>query len=309
MKVVVTGGLGFVGSNLVQAMNRAGGYRPVLFDDQSLGKPAFVADLRAEIVRGDIRDAAALGAVLEGADAVVHLAADTRVIPSIADPAFNLDVNVVGSFTLLEAMRARSIVRLVSASTGGAIIGEATPPVHEDMPPAPLSPYGASKLAVEGYCSAYAASYGMRCSSLRFSNVYGPRSFHKGSVVATFLRAILNGRPLEVYGDGSQTRDYVYAGDLCVGILAALERGATGPLQLGTGVPTSINGLIAALREVTGRPFEVIHHPARPGEVLHTHCRIDRARAAIGYDPRTPLEEGLAATWAWFLDHADRFRG
>ena len=151
-----------------------------------------------------------------------------QVIPSVEKPQFNFDVNVIGSFNVLEAARASGIKRVVSASTGGAIIGEVTPPVHEAMVPHPMSPYGASKLAVEGYCSAFSASYGLNAISLRFSNVYGPRSFHKGSVVAEFLRGILHGRPLTIYGDGSQTRDYVFVEDLCEGILAGLTRDVSG---------------------------------------------------------------------------------
>lgn len=307
MKVVITGGLGFIGSNLVARMNAVGGFEAVVFDNQVLGKHAFVAGLDCAFVEGDIRDRGAVDAVLGGADAVVHLAADTRVIPSIENPVFNMDVNVVGSFTVLEAMRAKGVARLVNASTGGAIIGEAEPPVHEGMAPNPMSPYGASKLAVEGYCSAYAASYGMRCASLRFSNVYGPRSFHKGSVVAAFMKNILNGQPLEVYGDGSQTRDYVFVEDLCDGILGALTGGASGPIQLGTGRPTSITELIATLKQVAGSDAVVIHHAFRAGEVLHTYCQIDRARAMIGYDPSTTLADGLARTWTWFVDNRARF--
>ena len=307
MKVVITGGLGFVGSNLVARLNALGGFEAVVFDNQALGKREFVADLDCAFVEGDIRDRAAVDAALEGADAVVHLAADTRVIPSIENPVFNFEVNVVGSFTVLEAMRARGLKRLVSASTGGAIIGEADPPVHEGMPANPMSPYGASKLALEGYASAYAASYGMHCASLRFSNVYGPRSFHKGSVVAAFMKNILNGVALEVYGDGSQTRDYVYVDDLCDGIVGALKGDASGPIQLGTGVPTSVTSLIDTLRQVTGADIEVIHHDFRAGEVLHTHCKIDRAREVIGYDPTTSLADGLTRTWAWFVANRDRF--
>ena len=163
---------------------------------------------------------------LRRVDAVVHLAADTRVIDSIADPTRNFDVNVAGTFGLLNLMREVGVPRLVNASTGGAILGEAPPPVHEEMAPRPASPYGAAKASAEAYCSAFAASYGLDAVSLRFSNVYGPLSFHKGSVVAAFMRRILDDQPLVVYGDGSQTRDYVFVEDLCDGIVVALNSGA-----------------------------------------------------------------------------------
>jgi UDP-glucose 4-epimerase len=302
MRVVVTGGCGFVGVNLAHLLVR-GGHEVVAFDNFVLGRPAHLEGLDIEIVEGDLRDPDALRAVMRGAEAVVHLAADTRVIPSIEDPRFNFDNNVLGTFNLLEAMRAEGVARLVNASTGGAILGEVTPPVHEEMVPRPISPYGASKLACEGYLSAYAGCYGMQAASLRFSNVYGPRSYHKGSVVAHFIKRILAGETLVVYGDGSQARDYILVDDLCRGIAMCLEQGATGVIQMGTGVPTSLDDLIALLRgiaEADGYRVRVRHEDFRAGEIRDTYGRVDRARALLGFEARTPLAEGLAQTWAWF---------
>jgi len=305
MRVLITGGCGFVGANLIAQLNRAGGYAIRVFDNESLGKRQHIAGLEAEFVHGDIRDRPALDKALAGMDAVIHLAADTRVMDSIAAPAFNFEVNVVGSFRLLEAMRAAGITRLVNASTGGAILGETLPPVHEEMVPRPLSPYGAAKLAVEGYCSAFGASYGMKPVSLRFSNVYGPRSFHKGSVVAAFMKRILAGKPVIVYGDGEQTRDYVFVTDLCQGIVAGLTSAAPGVYQLGSGGPLSINGLIAAIAEVVApHRMEVRFEPSRAGEVMQTWCDIAKARGELGYAPATTLGDGLAQTWAWFVQQA-----
>jgi UDP-glucose 4-epimerase len=305
MKVLVTGGAGFIGANLIETLGRRGGCAVTVLDNEVLGRRAFLDGLPCAFAAGDVRDPETLASILPGHDAVVHLAADTRVIESIADPRFNFDNNVVGTYTLLAAMRAAGVRRLVNASTGGAIIGETEPPVHEAMAPRPLSPYGASKLASEGYCSAFTACYGLEAVSLRFSNVYGPRSFHKGSVVAAFMRAIRAGRPLVVYGDGSQTRDYVFAGDLCEGIAACLTGGVTGVYQLGTGVPVSLNALIGAIRSVVGPyPVDVRYEPFRDGEVRYTYCDISRARRDLGYDPPTSLHEGLARTWAWFEDIA-----
>lgn len=300
MKVLVTGGCGFVGSNLVPLLEAAGHGVRVL-DNEAVGRRDRLEGYAGSFVKGDIRDPAALDAALDGIEAVIHLAADTRVIDSIADPAFNFDVNVIGSFRLIEAMRARGITRLVNASTGGAIIGAATPPVHEAMVPNPIAPYGAGKLAVEGLCSAWAGSYGFHAVSLRFANVYGPRSWHKGSVVAAFLRRIAAREPLVVYGDGGQTRDFVYVEDLCQGIMRALEGGYCGVLQLGSGVPVSVNALIAAMVRVTGIAVPVDYRPARTGEIEHTWCDVSRARAALGFAPDTPLDEGLARTWEWFV--------
>ncbi|WP_353229041.1 NAD-dependent epimerase/dehydratase family protein [Novosphingobium sp.] len=302
MNILVTGGCGFIGSNLVPLLESAG-HAVRVFDNQSLGRRDHLGDFAGEFIDGDIRDSAALHAALAGIDAVVHLAADTRVIDSIADPAFNFDVNVVGSFRLLEAMRARGVRRIINASTGGAIMGDVVPPVHEAMVPNPIAPYGATKLAVEGMCSAWAGSYGFAALSLRFANVYGPRSFHKGSAVAQFMKQALKRQPLIVYGDGEQTRDFVYVADLCDGIMRSIASGQSGVLQLGSGVPLSVNRLISAIRAVADPvAVNVEHHPARAGEIAHTWCDVALARARIGFAPDTPLHAGLAATWTWFCE-------
>ncbi len=299
-KILVTGGCGFVGSNLVPRLEKAGHWVRVL-DSEALGRREHLGTFEGEFQRGDIRDSDALDSALQGIDAVIHLAADTRVVDSIHDPLHNFDVNVVGSFRLLQAMRSRGVQRLINASTGGAIIGDVPPPVHEGLVPRPLAPYGASKMAVEGYLSAWSGSYGMRALSLRFANVYGPRSFHKGSVVASFFKEILRGKPLIVYGDGSQVRDFVYVGDLCDGIIRSLDCDVSTVIQLGSGVPVSINHLIDAIRIVVDPlPVTVEYRDARRGEIVETWCDISRARGMLGFDPATPLHDGLRKTWAWF---------
>lgn len=300
MRVLVTGGCGFIGANLVPRL-AAAGWEVRVLDNESMGRREHLDDFTGQFIHGDIRDPAALDVALEGVDAVVHLAADTRVIESIADPAFNFDVNVVGSFRLLEAMRARGIRRLVNASTGGAIIGAATPPVHEAMVPNPIAPYGATKLAVEGLCSAWSGSYGFSTLSLRFANVYGPRSYHKGSVVAAFFRRIADGLPLIVHGDGEQVRDFVFVDDLCDGIMRGIDYAQSGVLQLGSGVPVSVNALIEEMRLVVApQPVAVEYRPARVGEIERTWCDVSRARSELGFAPDTSLAVGLARTWAWF---------
>ena len=214
-RLLITGGCGFIGANLVRRVAELGLARALqVVDDESLGSRAAIAPWDVEFIAGDIRDADLMRRALRGVGAVVHLAADTRVIDSVADPVRNFEINVAGTFGLLNLMREIGVPRLVNASTGGAILGEAPPPVNEQMVPRPTSPYGASKASAEAYCSAFAASYGLNVVSLRFSNAYGPLSFHKGSVVAAFMRRILDGAPLVVYGDGSQTRDYVFVEDL-----------------------------------------------------------------------------------------------
>ena len=171
--------------------------------------------------------------------------------------------------------------------------------MHEEMVPRPASPYGAAKASAEAYCSAFAASYGLDAVSLRFSNVYGPLSFHKGSVVAAFMRRILDDQPLVVYGDGSQTRDYVFVEDLCDGIVVALNSGASGTFQLGSGVGTSLTRLIEQIAAVVGPEHQpaVRHEPFRAGEIRHTWADVTKAREGLGWSPRTALPDGLAHTW------------
>ena len=306
MRILITGGLGFVGCNLIESLNVEGHNEIVVLDNESLGKKAHVTGLNAEVVVGDLRDGKLVDQLVSSADAIVHLAADTRVMDSIDNPKFNFDVNVIGSFNVFEAMRRHGKKRIVYASTGGAIIGEAQPPLHENMVPNPISPYGASKLFLEGYASAYRGSYGMLPIGMRFSNVYGPRSFHKGSVVAAFLKAYLAGERLTVYGDGEQSRDFIYVGDLSRVIIDALSHEKSGVYQLGSGVETSINQLLAVMSDVVGENvFERVDYlPARKGEITKTYCDIALARNTLGFNPKTNLASGLAATWDWFREQS-----
>ena len=300
MKIVVTGGLGFIGTSLIPRLIETCHADVVVLDNMS--NPSGDLDLseQIELVEGDIRDDDAVKACLSGADAVVHLAAHTRVIESIEDPRENFEANVIGTFTLLENMRLAGVQRYVGASTGGAILGEVPPPINEEIAAKPASPYGASKLMAEGYCWAYAQSYGIKAASLRFSNIYGPHSRRKGSVVAAFIKNIRDAGRVTVYGDGSQTRDYLYVDDLCDGIIRAITNDVSGVYQLGYGAPTSVNELIAIIRDVTEVDFEVRYEDFRAGEILHTYCDIARARETFGFDPKTDLRAGVASTWRWF---------
>lgn len=304
-QVLITGGAGFIGVHLADHLLRSGDYAVTVFDNESLGERGNLDLDRVRFVGGDLRSREDLRSALEGQDAVVHLAADTRVMDSIEDPAHNFENNVIGTFNLLEECRAQGVVRIVAASTGGAIVGDVPPPVHERMAAQPTSPYGASKLMLEGYLSAYSGAYGMRGCALRFSNIYGPRSFHKGSVVAHFFKRILAGEPLVVYGDGSQARDFLYVGDLVEGIRVAVDSDAVGAFQLGSGKPTTVNELLELMRSATGRDLDIQYADFRAGEVLQTWCEIDKARDGFGFDPRTSLDEGIRRTWEWFLARSE----
>ena len=228
-KILITGGAGFIGRHLADHLVSHGGYDVTVIDNESLGDRTHLDLDKIRFIHGDLADRDDVRGALEGQDAVVHLAADTRVMDSIENPRHNFDNNVIGTFNLLELSRELGIGRIVAASTGGAILGDVEPPVHEEMAPRPTSPYGASKLMLEGYLSAYSSSFGVSGCALRFSNIYGPRSFHKGSVVAHFFKRILAGEPLIVYGDGSQTRDYLYVGDLVEAIRVAMDSDVDGP--------------------------------------------------------------------------------
>lgn len=303
-RLLITGGCGFIGANLISHLRNTSDYDIRVLDDQSLGSVDTIAPFDIEFIDGDIRNRETVDAALAGVDAVVHLAADTRVMDSIENPVHNYDVNCNGTFNLLSAAVDAGTRRFVAASTGGAILGEVDPPVHEEMAPKPTSPYGASKLMAEGYMSAFSESYGLATAALRFSNVYGPLSIHKGSVVAQFFRQIIAGEELVVYGDGSQQRDYVFVEDLAEGIRQAVESDKSGAFQLGTGIATDINELIASMRDVVGtdREINVRYEDFRAGEIRNTYCDVSKARAELGYDPTTSLAEGLVPTWKWFTD-------
>jgi UDP-glucose 4-epimerase len=301
MRVLITGGAGFIGSNLVAKLSGSGGYNIVVLDNLSAGQQSADFPPGVRFVQGDFTEPRTLEKSLDGVDAIVHLAALSGVIDSIEDPRPSFAINVAGSFQLLEHARAAGVRRIINASTGGALLGDTTPPIDESMAPCPLSPYGATKLAVEGYCSAFAGAYGLSCVTLRFSNIYGPRSGHKKSVVAAFMKNIIRGEPLTVYGDGSQQRDYLYVGDLVNGVEAALGRDLKGVFQLGSGKPTSLLEMIDAIGRVTQRKPVVCFMPARVGEVHRTWCNISKAEREIGYSTPTSIVDGLRETWDWFL--------
>jgi len=302
-KYLITGGAGFIGVNLVRALTPlARGIR--VLDNLSAGRREDLENLPVELMVGDIRDHQAVDAAMEGVEMVVHLAAHTGVVQSVEEPSFDMSVNVAGTLNLLKAAVRQGVDRFIFASTGGAIVGAADPPVHEEMPPCPLSPYGAGKLPGEGYCSAFWGSYGLKTVAPRFSNVYGPYSYRKGSVVAKFIRQILAQEDLTVFGDGQQTRDFVYVKDLCDAILKALalEVPFGQPIQLGSGQETSINQLLELLR-TTVRPWDfppVRYVPPRKGEVLRNFVSIARAGKYLHFFPQADLAGNLRQTWEWF---------
>jgi UDP-glucose 4-epimerase len=306
MRTLVTGGAGFIGSNLVDAL-LARGDRVTVVDDLSTGRrqnlePALAAG--AELVELDIREAAELAALFAGTrpEAVFHLAAQIDVRKSLADPAFDASINVGGTANVLEAARQAGVGRVVFSSTGGAIYGEGEGqelPLPEEAPIAPLSAYGQSKFAGEGYLALYERLYGLSTVSLRLGNVYGPRQDPLGEagVIAIFCGRLRSGERPTVYGDGRQTRDYIYVGDVVAAALAAAGSEAGGALNVGTGVETDVLELAARLGELGGSAaFEPELAPARTGEVQRIAIAPDRAELELGWRAQTGLEEGLRLT-------------
>ena len=300
--LLVTGGCGFIGTNLVMTLV-AHGARVRVLDNLVGGKWSPVLTSSVEFINGDVRDFEAVKRAVAGVSKVIHLAAIGSVVDSVMDPLRSFEVNVAGTLTVLRACVAAQVNRLVFASTGGAAIGEHIGPVHEEAVPKPVSPYGASKVAGEAYCHAFAKSSGLHTIALRFANVYGPYSEHKRSAVVNFIRAVEEDKPIEVYGDGSATRDFLYVTDLCNGILLALEQDvAPGSLfHLASGIETSVNELIQVILRIAGkRDYPVIRSGSRVGEVQKNVASFELAKVKLGFEPVIALEEGISSTSRWF---------
>jgi UDP-glucose 4-epimerase len=298
-RVLVTGGAGFIGVNLAPVLARLG-YATRCYDDFRTGRREDAESAHYdEIVEGDILELGALVEAARDCTHVVHLAAQAGVPASVADPVTDCEINVRGTLHALLAARDAGVGGFVFASSS-APLGELTTPAHEGLVPRPTSPYGASKLAGEAYCSAFAGSYGLPTVVLRFSNVYGPYSYHKGSVVAAFCKQALAGEPLIVYGDGAQTRDFVFVEDLCDGIAAAVaDAGHGGVAHLASGTETTVLEVARKVADrLGGAPIE--HRPERAGDVVRSSADISSARERFGYAPRVSLDEGLDRTVTWF---------
>jgi UDP-glucose 4-epimerase len=306
VKALVTGGAGFIGSNLVDAL-LARGDEVTVVDDLSTGRRENLARALAAgatLAEADIRDRTVIEGIAAEAkpEVVFHLAAQIDVRKSVADPAFDASINVGGTANVLEAARAAGARRVVFTSTGGAIYGEGEGqdlPLGEDAPLAPEAPYGQSKFAGEGYLSLYERLYGLSTIPLRLGNVYGPRQDPLGEagVVAIFCGRLREGKRPTVFGDGKQTRDYIYVGDVVAAALAAAESETTGPVNIGTGVETDVLELVDALGELGGAgDFSPELAPPRPGEVQRISIDPARAERELGWKPQMALKEGLRVT-------------
>lgn len=315
---LVTGGCGFIGTNLIERL-LAEGRQVRVFDNLTVGSRD---SLRAvsefdeivdggawssgvQLMVGDIREAEGIREAARGAEAIVHLAASTGVPQSVEDPMHDCTSNVVGILNVLEAARQQGVDRFVFASSG-APAGEVEPPIHEEVVPKPVSPYGASKLAGEAYCSAYARTFGIATVALRFGNVYGPRSGHKSSVVAKWIGLALDGRPIEIYGDGTATRDFIFTADLveaiCKAGTAAPEAVAGEVFQIATSRETTVGELANLLRagfEEIGLEAPVVNYSEkRLGDVERNYSDTSKALQRLDWSATTELREGIATMLA-----------
>jgi UDP-glucose 4-epimerase len=306
MKILVTGGAGFIGSHTVDALVATGDHQVAILDDLSAGKRDQI-NPRATFDHADLRDAVAVRAIVERArpEVIVHLGAQMDVRRSVADPAFDAQVNLVGFLNLMEAAREHGLKRVIFSSTGGAIYGEQDAfPCDEDHPRRPVSPYGVAKFATETYLFFYKAQYGIDYVALRYGNVYGPRQDPHGEagVVAIFCGRMLEGRPCTIFGDGGQTRDYVFVGDVVRANLAAINSRVSGAFNIGTGIETDVNQLYSALAAAAGASAEPQYGPPRAGEQRRSVISPTRAARELKWRPEVALGDGLAQTFAFFKE-------
>ena len=307
MKILVTGGAGFIGSHLVDAFV-ADGHEVVAVDNLYTGKRENV-NPRARFVEADIRTPEIEEVVKrERPDVIDHHAAQMNVRVSVEQPAFDLEVNILGTLRLLEAARHAEVKKFLFASSGGVVYGDLEElPAREDSPTVPVSPYGVAKRSAEHYLEYFRIVYGLPYVALRYANVYGPRQNPHGEagVVAIFSERILAGEPPRINGDGRQTRDYVYVGDVVEVNRKALAGSYVGPLNVGTGVETDVVELTQALLRHAGSSLRAEHVPAKLGEQRRSVLDCARAARELGWHPAMAIEKGLGRTFDWFRERAE----
>jgi len=319
---LITGGCGFLGTALIKRLIKEGEYNIRVLDNLMTGTRNDLAQITkyrelkpndldqapkgVELVVGDVLDECLAITATRNCNVIVHFAANTGVGPSVEDPRFDCMVNVLGTFNYLEAARINRVSRFIFASSG-APAGEVEPPIHEELPPHPVSPYGASKLAGEGYCSAYFNTFGIDTVMLRFGNVYGPGSRHKSSVVAKFIRQAMEGKTLEIYGDGTQTRDFIYVDDLIEAVMLAAATSDIGgeAFQIASNKETTVGKmaeeLVDILRIKGVSNIKLFNGEKRLGDVARNFSDTSKAGSLLGWESKINLTEGLSMTVEYFL--------
>ncbi len=312
-RILVTGGAGFIGSHVADAF-LAAGWQVTVLDNLSRGRlqnvPRGAEFLRLDLGSPEAREVVATGRF----DVVSHHAAQVDVRVSVADPVLDAEENILALLNLLEGARLGGCRRLILVSSGGVVYGERVPPHPETAPKLPLSPYGVSKLSGEHYLACYTQLYGLEGAVLRYANVYGPRQDPHGEagVVAIFGDRLRSGRAITIYGDGEQTRDYVYVGDVARANLLAAEADLPAPdgtidaraFNIGTGTQTSVRALAEAMQAATGIRVPVEHAAARTGELKASALVVGKAARVLGWTPQVPLADGLRATYEWIAREA-----
>ena len=306
LKVLVTGGAGFIGSNVADGLLEKN-YKVVIVDDLSNGRKENVPE-EAKFYKCDIRDKKLYSIFKEEKpDIVIHNAAQLSVRISVEDPLMDADINIMGGLNVIGACRRYNVDKIIFASSGGTVYGEQKYfPADEKHPTSPISPYGVAKLATENYLYYFYRSYSLKYISLRYANIYGPRQdpYGEAGVVAIFSSKILEGKNPTINGDGLQTRDYVYVGDVVDINLKVIESDFTGHLNVGTGKETTVVELFNILKEVSGKDdIEEIHGPAREGEQKRSQLSYEMAKKVLGWQPKVSIEEGLRLTYDWFKNH------
>ncbi|PTM56716.1 SDR family oxidoreductase [Desmospora activa] len=304
MKVLVTGGAGFIGSHIVDQLLETG-HESIVVDNLATGDERFLPK-EVPFYRVDIRDEQLFDIVrTERPDAVIHQAAQSSVPFSVDQPLGDADINIHGTIRLLEAARQCGVSKFIYASSAAVYGNPQYLPIDENHPVNPLSPYGISKFTPEYYLRAYQDLYGIPFTILRYANVYGQRQISKGegAVIAIFLERILKGEPLRIDGDGEQTRDYIHVSDIAAANIAALSRAENQVLNIGTGISTSINELVQLLKKVSNKPISVSYGPDREGDIKHSYFDIDGARRHLMFKPKVSLEEGLIQSLDYLLQN------
>jgi UDP-glucose 4-epimerase len=318
--LLITGGCGFIGTALIDLLQQSKNNLNIrVLDNFSTGGPEDLSAVCSffnlepsnlhfhdgvALIEGDIRDKDLVKYCTQAVDCIVHLAANTGVEPSVKNPRFDMECNVIGTLNMLEAARLNGVKKFIFASSG-APAGEVEPPIHEELPPHPVSPYGASKLAGEGYCSAYYRTFGIGTVCLRFGNVYGPRSKKKSSVMAKFIRQALGGETCVIYGDGKQTRDFLYIDDLVRAVMLCMEKDVGGEtFQIASGMERTVGELADLLASALARrgvKMNIEHGSPRIGDVKRNYSDTRKAARMLGWKVETELEDGIEKTIDYFM--------
>ena len=306
MKIFITGGAGLIGSNLVNRLGNSG-HKISIFDNFSAGRLDYLSENEASILNGDILNFEDLKKKIKDHDLIIHLAAKGNVVESISEPKENFDVNVLGTLNCLRAAAENGVKKFIFASTGGALMGNTPPPVSEQSLPKPISPYGASKLAAEGYCTAFSESYGLDIVILRFANVYGPNCLHKVGVINKFFSAFDRKETLKIYGDCS--RDFIHVDDLTKGIELAVQTKLSGcnTFHLANGAPVKISDLAKIMAKAMGdENYDIVQLPHQSGEVETTFADSTLAKDILGFSSEVSLTEGIRGTINWLKENQSK---